>query len=306
MSGGCAVTRQAAAQRARQGELRLDIQGVRGLGVSLVVVGHLFLWPAGVFAALDIFFTLSGFLITAILVPSIERYGVGFFGAFYLSRARRLVPMATLVLVFTVVATTSIYSEARALLVGEDAVWAFFFAVNWHFIEQGNDYFALHTASPLQHYWSLSVEEQFYLVWPLLVLIAVTLAARLARARRAPRSRWVAGDRHGTATFAYSLWHSATQPGGGVLLDLRPGLGVRGRWPARALGAQADGHPEVAQDRAELVRRRRHPGHDLLPRHRAAVPGAVRAAPRRHDRRPSSSAAWTARAPASSSSCTTR
>ena len=78
--------------------LRTDLQGLRGLGVLLIVVGHLFLWPHGVFAALDIFFVLSGFVITELLVRNLGRHGHRFLPVFYLARARRLLPMALLVL----------------------------------------------------------------------------------------------------------------------------------------------------------------------------------------------------------------
>ena len=166
----------------------------------------------GVFSALDMFFVLSGFLITAILVGSLSRFGVGFFPAFYASRVRRLVPMAVVVLALTVVGTYLAYSGARAQLVATDALWAFFFAVNWHFMREGTDYFALHTASPLQHYWSLSVEEQFYVVWPLLVLVAVVLARRVRTERAAMAV--IAGILGAVtlASFAYSMWHSAANP----------------------------------------------------------------------------------------------
>jgi peptidoglycan/LPS O-acetylase OafA/YrhL len=189
---------------------RRDLQGARGVGVTLVVIGHLFLWPTGVFAALDIFFVLSGYLITGILLSTLAQHGARFFPVFYLSRVRRLVPMAVLVLLVTVAGTYLVFSGARGSLVAEDALWAFFFLVNWHFIAEGSDYFAIHTASPLQHYWSLSVEEQFYLVWPLLVLLALFVAARTRR-----RTASLAGVLGAVTvvSFGYSLWHSAAEPG---------------------------------------------------------------------------------------------
>ena len=104
--------------------LRTDLQGLRGLGVLLIVVGHLFLWPHGVFAALDIFFVLSGFVITELLVRNLRRHGGRFLPVFYLARARRLLPMALLVLVVTVIATYAAFSSARGSLVAEDALFA--------------------------------------------------------------------------------------------------------------------------------------------------------------------------------------
>lgn len=190
--------------------LRTDLQGLRGLGVLLIVVGHLFLWPHGVFAALDIFFVLSGFVITELLVRSFDAHGRRFLPVFYLARARRLLPMAVLVLAVTVVGTYVAYSGARASLVGEDALYALFFAVNWHFAADGTDYFAMQAASPLQHYWSLSVEEQFYVVWPALLLLGLAIAAK--RASRPEPVLAVVMGLVVAGSFGYSLWHSTAAP----------------------------------------------------------------------------------------------
>ncbi|MCL8026230.1 acyltransferase family protein [Nocardioides bruguierae] len=214
--------------------LRRDIQGVRGLGVSLVVLGHLTAWPPGVFAALDIFFVLSGYLITTILLTQLPKYGARMLPVFYLGRVRRLFPMALLVLALTVLATWWLYSGVRAGDVLTDATWAAFFAVNWHFAADGTDYFSPQSESPLLHYWSLSVEEQFYVFWPALVLLGIALGALALRRRQ---KRQDAGSAAASAlepatenrlrggwptllvlgaltlgTFAFSLWHSAANP----------------------------------------------------------------------------------------------
>ena len=158
---------------------RSDIQGLRMVAVLLVIVDHLFGWPRGGFIGVDVFFVVSGFLITGLLVREYDKTGTISFSGFYRRRVRRIVPIATLVLVFTSAAGALVYTSSRASSIGVDAVWAFFFASNWRFAIEGTDYFNADAAvSPLQHYWSLSVEEQFYFVWPALMLAIGVLVTR--------------------------------------------------------------------------------------------------------------------------------
>lgn len=191
--------------------LRRDLQGVRGLGIIFVVVGHLWRWPPGVFAMLDMFFVLSGFLITAILIRALGKYGVSFLPVFALSRFRRLMPAAISVILVTVGLTYAVFSAARGADVAQDGLWALLLAVNWHFASSGADYFANDSnGSPLLHYWSLSIEEQFYAVWPLFILLLLLIAVR-GRLRRLPVL--AVGIAMVTAVaFAYSLWHSVASP----------------------------------------------------------------------------------------------
>ena len=194
----------------RRKQVRLDLQGMRGIGILLVVFGHLFRQPQGVFAALDIFFVLSGFLITGILIDVFDQRGRIYFIPFYLSRFRRLIPTAVVVIVVTVVATYLLYSTARGQLVADDGLWALLLAANWHFAIEGTNYFATGSESPLLHYWSLSLEEQFYAVWPLLLLGTLVLARRLRFNREAVVLTVMAMI--ALASFAYSLRHSADAP----------------------------------------------------------------------------------------------
>lgn len=194
---------------APRAHLRRDLQGVRGLGIILVVVGHLWRWPPGVFAMLDMFFVLSGFLITGILVQAFSRYGGRFFVVFYLSRFRRLMPAAVTVILVTVGLFYLLFSSARGELAAKDGVWALLLAVNWHFALTGTDYFS-NQDSPLLHYWSLSVEEQFYAVWPLLIFLALGLARRRSRS---PETVLLTGLTVITlGAFSYSMWHSVASP----------------------------------------------------------------------------------------------
>lgn len=165
---------------ARTKPQRPDIQGLRMVAVLLVVSDHLFGWPTGGFIGVDVFFVISGFLITGSLLHTYEKTNRISFSSFYRRRIRRIVPAATLVLVVTMVAAYLVFNVARAKATGLDAVAAFFFVSNWRFAIEGTDYFSSTAGvSPLQHYWSLSVEEQFYFVWPAVILaIAVIVAAR--------------------------------------------------------------------------------------------------------------------------------
>jgi len=163
---------------------RPDIQGIRAIAVTLVLACHAGIpWAKGGFIGVDIFYVLSGFLITGLVVREIKKTGTVSIRNFYARRAKRLLPMAALVLVFISIGTLFIFSLARQVEIGGDVFAAALYFVNWHFIVQGVDYFAAADGihSPVQHYWSLSVEEQFYLVWPLLLMLGGFLAAKFRR-----------------------------------------------------------------------------------------------------------------------------
>jgi peptidoglycan/LPS O-acetylase OafA/YrhL len=161
---------------------RGDIEGLRGVAVLLVVFGHVTGWPRGGFIGVDVFFVISGYLITGLLVSERERTGRISIRGFYARRIRRLLPAGVLVLVLTDLAASVLLLPSRAHETFVDSVWAFGFLANVHFAHLGTDYFSLTRApSAIQHYWSLSVEEQFYLVWPALILLTFGLAKRAGR-----------------------------------------------------------------------------------------------------------------------------
>ncbi|PBC44481.1 acyltransferase [Rhodococcus sp. ACPA4] len=193
---------------------RLDIQGLRMVAVMLVVLSHLFGWPQGGFIGVDVFFVISGFLITGSLMHTVEKTGRISFSSFYRRRVRRIIPAATLVLVVTVAAAYFIYTGSRFKSTVLDSVAAFFFVSNWRFGIEGTDYFtASGPVSPLQHYWSLSVEEQFYFVWPAVIFVIAVVAARMAWTGRA----WIAlaGGVMGVVvavSFVYSFLDTASDP----------------------------------------------------------------------------------------------
>lgn len=162
------------------------IAGLRGLAVSLVVLSHLAVPGfANGFIGVDIFFVISGFLITGIIAKEYERNreranGFGWISLkhFYFRRAKRILP-ASLFVSISVLAfsffTQNVFAFGRVL---NDFWWATFFGANLNFLQQSTNYFQQTlTASPFQHYWSLSIEEQFYFIWPSLFLLAVSFNA---------------------------------------------------------------------------------------------------------------------------------
>ncbi len=176
-------------QQVARPEFRPDIQGLRAVAVLLVVASHAGIEQlAGGFIGVDVFFVISGFLITGLLINEAELgRGISLLN-FYARRARRILPAAALVLLTTLGASMYLLGAVRASEVARDALWTAAFAVNWKFSADGTDYFASGLPpSPLQHYWSLAVEEQFYLVWP--ALFAGVLAIFLGRARGRRRRR---------------------------------------------------------------------------------------------------------------------
>ncbi|SDO15198.1 Peptidoglycan/LPS O-acetylase OafA/YrhL, contains acyltransferase and SGNH-hydrolase domains [Klenkia soli] len=189
-----------------------EVQALRAVAVLLVVVYHL--WPLrlhGGFVGVDVFFVISGFLITSHLDREVQRTGRVSLPQFYARRARRLLPASMLVLVSTVVASVVFLPDGRWATTAHEVLASAFYVQNWALADRAVDYSALtDAASPVQHFWSLSVEEQFYLVWPGLVLLLVAVAVRRGRAAR---SLLVPGIAVVTAvSFAVSVWMTADDP----------------------------------------------------------------------------------------------
>lgn len=159
---------------------RADIEGLRAVAILAVLLYHSEVPGfAGGFVGVDIFFVISGFLITGLLLRRKET-GLGeSLRVFYARRVRRLLPAALLVLVVTAVAVRLLLPAIEWQRTAGDIAASSLYLANFRFALQGSDYLDSALApSPVLHYWSLSVEEQFYLVWPLLLLLLMVVAAR--------------------------------------------------------------------------------------------------------------------------------
>jgi len=236
-----ATTRQNAAQSAvstaagagknagRASGFRPDIQGLRAIAVSMVVIYHLrpSLLPGG-FAGVDVFFVISGYLITGHLWRGYRKTGSVSLLDFWGRRARRLVPAAALVLLVTWLVARVVEPVTELPAIAEQIRASALYFQNWQLASDAVNYLqAEGAATPVQHFWSLSVEEQFYLVWPLLFGVAALVAIAAARARggRGQHRRSPAGGRPaGLVTvallttalvgcsLAYSVYDTRTDP----------------------------------------------------------------------------------------------
>jgi peptidoglycan/LPS O-acetylase OafA/YrhL len=165
---------------------RRDIQGLRAVAVAAVVAFHL--WPGAVtggYVGVDVFFVISGFLITSHLLRR-PVDGVAGLLEFWARRVRRLIPAASLVLLVTLVASVVWLPSTVQSSVAREVAASALYVENWALAASEADYLAadqLH--SPVQHYWSLSIEEQFYLLWPVLLGAATWAGWRIARRRAA-------------------------------------------------------------------------------------------------------------------------
>ena len=196
------------APRVYNGGFRPDIEGLRAIAVIAVLLFHADLGPFhGGFIGVDVFFVVSGFLITGLMLREIDVTGGLHLGQFWARRFRRLLPAAALVIVATLLVGRFALDGLRYEQLGHDGLLAAVFAVNIRFAVQAGDYFAADLPqSPLLHFWSLAVEEQFYVIWPL-VLFAVARRARDARAAL----QWIVLGL-GAASFALSVVWTSTHP----------------------------------------------------------------------------------------------
>lgn len=164
----------------RNSRFRRDIQGLRAIAVGAVVLYHagIPLIPGG-YIGVDVFFVISGFLITSHLISGLRRDGKVHFASFYAKRVRRILPASFVVLAVSVVAALIWYPPLLMREVWAGAVATAFYVPNYLFAAQGTNYLAETTPSLFQHYWSLGIEEQFYLVWPVLLALAFFLVKRI-------------------------------------------------------------------------------------------------------------------------------
>ncbi|MFC7327531.1 acyltransferase family protein [Marinactinospora rubrisoli] len=168
---------------AAQGGYRPEIQGLRAVAVLLVAVYHI--WLGRVSGGVDVFLLLTGFLITGSLVRMVERRGRIDVVAFWTKLVRRLTPAAAVVLGGVLVATFLFLPPDRWRAAIAEVVAAGLYYENWKLALDAVDYLAQsNSASPVQHFWSLAIQGQFYLLWPLVIGVAAFVAARAGRSPR--------------------------------------------------------------------------------------------------------------------------
>ena len=264
----------AEAGRERPG-FRPDVEGLRAVAIVAVLLCHAGLrFVPGGFVGVDVFFVISGFLITRLLIGEIERTGSLNLLRFYGYRMKRLLPLVALLLVAVTALSYLLFSPRRSDIVSGEVIASALYVVNWRFAEQSVDYFGTGVeGSPVEHLWSLAVEEQFYLVWPLLLLAVTSPWRRSPRAVR--RSAAVAVGLAGAASFAYCLTYTQQAPlpayfstltrawelalGGAIALAPVPRLG---RGLAGALGVA--GLAAIAIAAVAFSSRTPFPGHAAL------------------------------------------
>jgi peptidoglycan/LPS O-acetylase OafA/YrhL len=180
---------------------RPDIQGLRAIAVLLVLVYHAGVaFVPGGYIGVDVFFVVSGFLITGHLLSQLERKSKIDFVDFYARRVRRILPASMVVLAVTVLGAIAWVPPLQREAVLRDALATALYVPNYWFAAQGTNYLATTTPSMFQHYWSLGIEEQFYLFWPAILALGYLLV------RRSRRGLFVLMAVLVVASFAFSVW----------------------------------------------------------------------------------------------------
>ena len=163
--------------------LRPDVQGLRAIAILLAIVYHADIPPfSGGYVGIEVFFVISGFVITGLLLREHERTGHTSLRSFYGRRVRRILPMATLVIIVTIIASYVFIGATVGNQTAIDGRWAALFLANFHYAATDTNYLVAQSPpSPLLNYWSLGVEEQFYIVYPALFLFMGWWAKRAQR-----------------------------------------------------------------------------------------------------------------------------
>ena len=211
MTHGQVLGRATSTERVIGTDIRRDIQALRAVAVTMVIVYHF--WPGalpGGFVGVDVFFVISGYLITSHL----QRHppaSIRSFTEFWSRRVLRLIPAAAAAILGTLALVLVTLSSAEWLAGAKHAAASMLYVENWLLISEATDYLGAESApSPFQHFWSLSVEEQFYLVWPFLIGFALLLTlGRPGRRRRAMLAIVCVAT---LGSFAYGLLLTGSNP----------------------------------------------------------------------------------------------
>jgi peptidoglycan/LPS O-acetylase OafA/YrhL len=211
-----------------------------------VAVGCVLLYHAGLpfapggYVGVDVFFVISGFLITGLLLRELEETGTVSLGRFYSRRAKRLLPLTVVVLAVVVALSWLLFDPVRMDEVSLGVVAAGLYVMNWLLAFRATDYFSAGLqASPVQHFWTLAVEEQFYLFWPVLLLAVAWWSRRAGPALRPVLA--VAFAAVAVSSFAYGVYSTGQQAGGAYFSTLTRGWelalgGMLALAPAARLG----------------------------------------------------------------------
>jgi peptidoglycan/LPS O-acetylase OafA/YrhL len=228
-----------------------DVEGLRAIAVLGVVAFHAAVpWMPGGYVGVDVFLVISGYLISGLLVRELLGSGRVSLRNFYARRARRILPMACIVLVLSSLAVWWCLPTLTGYRAQKDILSAGLYVSNWRFIDQGTNYLAPSTDhSVVLHYWSLSVEEQFYLVWPALLWLTWIVARKLKRwwlfpvivgAVTAASWTWCVADASSQPAAAYmSTFTRAWQFGVGAMLAVAVHAGWLTKKIPRVIGPLA-------------------------------------------------------------------
>ncbi|HSK82257.1 MAG TPA: acyltransferase [Rubrobacter sp.] len=219
---------------------RPDVEGLRAVAVAAVLLYHAGVpWAPGGYVGVDVFFVISGFLITGLLLRELEKSGTLSITRFYSRRAKRLLPMTVVVLAVVVAVSWPLFDPVRMEEVSLGVVASGLYVMNWLLAFRATDYFAAGMqASPIQHFWTLGVEEQFYLIWPTLLLGVAWWSRRKGRNLRVTLA--VVLGVVVISSLAYSIYSTEHEAGAAYFSTLTRGWelalgGVLALVPASAL-----------------------------------------------------------------------
>jgi peptidoglycan/LPS O-acetylase OafA/YrhL len=202
---------------------RPDVEGLRAVAVAAVLLYHAGVpWAPGGYVGVDVFFVISGFLITGLLLRELEKSGTLSITRFYSRRAKRLLPMTVVVLAVVVAVSWPLFDPVRMEEVSLGVVASGLYVMNWLLAFRATDYFAAGLqASPIQHFWTLGVEEQFYLIWPTLLLAVAWWSRRTGRNLRVTLA--VVLGVVAISSLAYSIYSTEREAGAAYFSTLTRG-----------------------------------------------------------------------------------